>query len=178
MSNPRSIGKSLRFSIFARDNFTCRYCGRQSDIVPLVIDHVIPVCKGGTADPENLITACNDCNAGKAGKLIEQAAPTEADRLRMSQERNEQMAAAKSAKQAASARRKLSQSIVNYWCSCTGRQTVNKGTIQVITGYVNELGAELVFKWIEKASAKAPHCDNAMGRYVSGIRRCHLREMK
>jgi 5-methylcytosine-specific restriction endonuclease McrA len=34
----KNIGKRLRFSIFSRDNFSCRYCGRQSDQVPLVLE--------------------------------------------------------------------------------------------------------------------------------------------
>jgi len=57
----------LRFSIFARDGFRCRYCGRspQEDEVKLVIDHVIPVSKGGTDEPGNLITSCAECNRGK-----------------------------------------------------------------------------------------------------------------
>lgn len=54
-----------RFDILARDNYTCRYCGRQAPSVVLHVDHVIPVVKGGTDDPDNLVTACYDCNEGK-----------------------------------------------------------------------------------------------------------------
>ena len=32
----------------------------------LTVDHVIPVALAGSDDPDNLIAACIDCNAGKA----------------------------------------------------------------------------------------------------------------
>jgi hypothetical protein len=34
--------------------------------VKLHVDHVTPVALGGTDDPSNLVTACADCNSGKA----------------------------------------------------------------------------------------------------------------
>jgi hypothetical protein len=57
----------LRFQILKRDNFTCRYCGQYAPNVILEVDHVIPVCEGGTDDPDNLVTACMACNQGKEG---------------------------------------------------------------------------------------------------------------
>jgi hypothetical protein len=70
-----NISKKLRFEIFKRDQFSCRYCGRtvSSEIV-LEIDHVIPVHAGGTNEPLNLVTACFECNRGK-GKTLLSAAP-------------------------------------------------------------------------------------------------------
>ncbi len=64
----KSVSKGLRFSIFRRDGFTCGYCGRRPPEAVLVIDHVVPVIKGGTNDEENLVTSCFDCNAGKSDK--------------------------------------------------------------------------------------------------------------
>lgn len=61
------ISKRTRFDVFKRDHFTCQYCGKQPPAVVLVIDHITPVCSGGTGDPANLITACETCNQGKAG---------------------------------------------------------------------------------------------------------------
>jgi len=59
MANKRkSIGKKKRFEVFARDEFTCRYCGKQPPEVQLVIDHIKPVIEGGTNETTNLITAC------------------------------------------------------------------------------------------------------------------------
>lgn len=59
-----AVSKRTRFEVLRRDDHTCRYC-RSTDN-PLTIDHVTPVALGGTDDPSNLVTACRDCNAGKA----------------------------------------------------------------------------------------------------------------
>lgn len=61
-----SIPKKTRFEIFKRDSFSCQYCGQSAPEVLLVIDHIVPVSKGGTSDIFNLITACQDCNSGKS----------------------------------------------------------------------------------------------------------------
>ncbi|MBO8142015.1 MAG: HNH endonuclease [Firmicutes bacterium] len=61
------IPKGVRWKVFARDNFTCQYCGRtpKKHGITLEIDHKIPVSKGGTNALENLVTSCSDCNRGK-----------------------------------------------------------------------------------------------------------------
>lgn len=65
------LSKRLRFEIFKRDSFLCRYCGRGvgPDVI-LEVDHVIPVVSGGTNDSINLVTACFDCNRGKSKVLL------------------------------------------------------------------------------------------------------------
>lgn len=65
-----TISKKTRFNIFARDSFSCQYCGRTPPAVILHLDHVIPLAEGGTDDPDNLITACKECNLGKGTKLL------------------------------------------------------------------------------------------------------------
>lgn len=70
-----STGKRLRFEVFKRDGFTCRYCGAQPPEVVLVVDHVVPVAEGGLSTLDNLITACEPCNQGKAAKRVTEAAP-------------------------------------------------------------------------------------------------------
>jgi hypothetical protein len=62
-----AVSVRIRFEIFKRDDFTCRYCGKRSPEVVLEIDHIVPVCEGGIDDPINLAVACWDCNRGKAG---------------------------------------------------------------------------------------------------------------
>jgi hypothetical protein len=61
-----TITRRLRFEILRRDNNTCRYCGASAPDVSLTVDHVIPSALGGKDEPENLVTACVPCNAGKA----------------------------------------------------------------------------------------------------------------
>jgi len=75
MKRARSISTALRFQILQRDRFTCQYCGAKAPTVALQIDHIIPVCRGGSRDPSNLRTACEDCNAGKGTLVVHGDAP-------------------------------------------------------------------------------------------------------
>lgn len=63
------ISAGLRYDVLRRCNFACYYCGTPAalGLKVLHVDHVIPVALGGTNDPWNLVAACWDCNAGKAG---------------------------------------------------------------------------------------------------------------
>ena len=167
------ISKSVRFSVFSRDGFTCRYCGKQSDSVKLEVDHIQPVCQGGTNDIENLITSCFDCNRGKAGKTIAQSAPTENDRLRINQEHQEQLATLEAAKKSARARFEFRQEICEYICSLTGRDSCNKTTLNIMCRFAETYGCCILFEWLDIAHAavRRPNDERQIGMYVCGIRR-------
>lgn len=61
----------LRFAIFRRDLFRCRYCGRSpQDGTVLTLEHFVPISKGGTFDVSNLLTACHECNQGKSDDIL------------------------------------------------------------------------------------------------------------
>ncbi|MGO8674102.1 MAG: HNH endonuclease [Capsulimonadaceae bacterium] len=62
--------KLSRRSIFARDNYTCQYCGVQSR--DLTIDHIMPKRHGGGLHWENLVACCRRCNTRKGDKLLQQ----------------------------------------------------------------------------------------------------------
>jgi hypothetical protein len=62
-----AISPRLRWEILRRDKYTCRYCFRTE--VPLTVDHVHPKVLGGSDDPTNLVTCCNECNSGKTSTL-------------------------------------------------------------------------------------------------------------
>lgn len=65
------VAVGLRFKVFQRDNFRCRYCGVSvEDGAILHADHVIPQSKGGPTTLENLVTACFNCNVGKSDRLL------------------------------------------------------------------------------------------------------------
>jgi len=88
-----SIRKSIRFEIFKRDQFQCQYCGRKPPIVVLEIDHIIPVSKGGDDLQENLITACEECNRGKAARPLDRIPSSLVEQMSQKAERMEQVEA-------------------------------------------------------------------------------------
>jgi 5-methylcytosine-specific restriction endonuclease McrA len=51
--------------VFARDSWTCQYCGTTSH---LTVDHVIPRSRGGPSDWENIVTSCAPCNRRKGNR--------------------------------------------------------------------------------------------------------------
>lgn len=73
MSKRTQITQALRYQVMRRDQFTCQYCGAQSPHATLQIDHVVPAALGGSNDPENLVTACAQCNAGKGKSQADEA---------------------------------------------------------------------------------------------------------
>ena len=66
---PRTV-KFNRRNIYLRDNFTCQYCGCQPPRDKLTIDHVVPRSKGGRSEWENVVLACQSCNAKKGNRLL------------------------------------------------------------------------------------------------------------
>lgn len=70
---PRYINKGLkipipldlRWEVWERDNFTCRFCGTRRY---LATDHIVPESKGGETILNNLQTLCKTCNSRKSNK--------------------------------------------------------------------------------------------------------------
>jgi len=67
----RGLSPKIRFEVFKRDGFRCQYCGAVAPDVLLQADHIRPVADGGDDDITNLITACAECNSGKAARLLD-----------------------------------------------------------------------------------------------------------
>lgn len=63
--------KLSRRTVFARDNYTCQYCGATTK--DLTIDHVVPRRAGGQSTWDNLVACCRRCNIKKSDKLPHQA---------------------------------------------------------------------------------------------------------
>ena len=61
--------KITRRAVFARDNWTCQYCGSRSN---LTVDHVIPRSKGGDSSWTNIVASCAPCNRRKGDALPRQ----------------------------------------------------------------------------------------------------------
>lgn len=60
------VSRSLRARIFARDGYSCVYCGATED---LTIDHLVSRALGGTNQLDNLQTLCRTCNEAKGHHL-------------------------------------------------------------------------------------------------------------
>ncbi len=67
------IWREIRERIFARDDYTCQYCGKRGN--KLECDHIHPVAKGGTHEDSNLATACFSCNRSKRDKTLSEWRP-------------------------------------------------------------------------------------------------------
>ena len=62
--------KITRRAVFARDRWTCQYCGTERS--SLTVDHVIPRSKGGSSSWENIVACCAPCNRRKGDRLPKQ----------------------------------------------------------------------------------------------------------
>ncbi len=62
--------KLSRRSVFARDNYTCQYCGHRGP--DLTVDHVVPRRFGGPTSWDNLVCCCKKCNTRKSDKTLTQ----------------------------------------------------------------------------------------------------------
>ena len=59
--------------VYARDQYTCQYCGAHLSASHLTLDHVIPKSRGGAKTWENIVTACKRCNQRKGNRTPEEA---------------------------------------------------------------------------------------------------------
>jgi len=56
----RQIDQQIAWNVYKRDQYACRYCGR--DNVPLTVDHLILWEEGGPSTEENMVASCKRCN--------------------------------------------------------------------------------------------------------------------
>jgi 5-methylcytosine-specific restriction endonuclease McrA len=75
-----------RRAVFARDDWSCQYCGAAAEN----LDHVVPRSRGGTHTWDNVVASCRRCNARKENRTPVEAgfrllrppfAPTDGFRL-------------------------------------------------------------------------------------------------
>ena len=63
--------------LFARDNYSCQYCGRHRGELRgrqfLTRDHILPLSRGGGNTWGNVVASCSSCNNRKANRLPEEA---------------------------------------------------------------------------------------------------------
>lgn len=173
----KPISKSVRFAVFARDQFKCRYCGTDANSAKLVIDHIIPVKIGGSSEFDNLLTACEPCNQGKSAHVLPMGL-SDTERAKINQEREYLIEIAKLAKRAERAKKKLRQTLVNKWCSEVGRDAMDRRVATMLVNFAEQHGPQDVMDWIEIAVDRlgAYKKDNDLARYVCGIRKRKIEE--
>ena len=66
----RQIDQRISWAVYRRDNYTCRYCGRND--VPLTVDHLILWEAGGPSIEENLVSSCKNCNKARGNTEYEE----------------------------------------------------------------------------------------------------------
>jgi 5-methylcytosine-specific restriction endonuclease McrA len=68
-----------RRGLFARDGYTCAYCGRAAGpggelrMDELTVDHITPLSRGGKSTWLNTVCACRRCNTRKGGRMPHEA---------------------------------------------------------------------------------------------------------
>jgi DNA-directed RNA polymerase subunit RPC12/RpoP len=67
-----------RLRVFERDEYKCRYCGKQLTRFTATLDPLQPVSNGGDNSLDNLTTACLHCNSRRVARPVMDAlAPNE-----------------------------------------------------------------------------------------------------
>lgn len=174
MGKRTGVTASLRWQVFARDKFTCVYCGAQAgqDGVSLAADHVVSVADGGDNSMDNLVTACQRCNGGKGARSL-QDAPADDRKASEAKARAEKLAAlADAAKAARAAQERLEQEAVNIKCEAYGVKSVRmpQGEVTSAVRIMKEFGADKLLEWYGSAARnRVP--DSRSWRYLTGIAR-------
>lgn len=65
----RARASLTRRAVFARDDWSCQYCGKPAENV----DHVVPRSRGGEHVWENVVASCRACNSRKENRLLHEA---------------------------------------------------------------------------------------------------------
>src|SRR5256712_10982339 len=60
--------KFSRANIYARDDYTCQYCGKKFVSEDLTFDHVVPVANGGQKSWDNIVAGRFPRNHKKSGR--------------------------------------------------------------------------------------------------------------
>lgn len=59
--------------LFARDDWTCQYCGILVTPTTATVEHIVPTAQGGLTSWTNCTTSCSHCNHKKGNRTPDQA---------------------------------------------------------------------------------------------------------
>ena len=170
MEKRKPISKRLRFEVLKRDNFTCQYCSSKPPKVPLEVDHIHPISKGGKNEIDNLITACFDCNRGKSDVELTSIPDTlieKTERKRIALEQYKQY------QKFVKAQQKIINDEIMQVELCFNRfylgySFTDRFNISV-KRFISVLGVEQVIENMESACIKVYYDHNQATKYFCGI---------
>jgi hypothetical protein len=164
----KSISKKLRFEVFKRDQFTCQYCGAHPPSAILHVDHIHPVAKGGDNDMDNLVTACESCNQGKAARTLADVPKSLQERAKEVIEREAQIKGYQAAIGAKKRRiEEEAEQVRDVYESFNPGYTLNDKAMVSVRMFVERLGAHAVSDAMEYAHSRARK--NEEFRYFCGV---------
>lgn len=50
----------------------CAYCGKPLEVASCILEHVVPVCRGGATEVKNVVSSCWKCNKRKSYRDAEE----------------------------------------------------------------------------------------------------------
>lgn len=146
------IGKKTRFEIFKRDGFKCQYCGAHPPTVLLHVDHIVPVAAGGENDTDNLVTACQPCNAGKGARALSEVPKSLGDKAAEVAEREAQLRGYFDIMEAK--RERLNDETWRVMDEFyPGKDSVPRDEFQSVTRFIERVGVHAVLEAAEIAMA-------------------------
>lgn len=161
----------MRYEILRRDNFSCTYCGQMAPEVKLHVDHVLPVALGGATEPNNLATACQECNSGK-GSTNPDSPTVEAVEAKNLRWRAAVALAAQESTQRSPEVTKAIEGIIDLW---TGINLLTTQQCNIVEKYVMDgLPAETMIDCAEIALTSTHVKVSAMFPYMIGVARKKL----
>jgi hypothetical protein len=178
MAKRKGLPASLRWQVFARDGFRCRYCGSQAGEPGVVLhaDHVISVAEGGNNALDNLVASCQRCNGGKGARSLV-AVPGSRDAVAFAEARTVTLQEqAEAIAENNRAQKALRQEIVNLICEAYEQDSIqtNKGDIERFMRLSLQHGSDLLADWVRQAALRGVEVKQCI-RYVYGIIR-NIRE--
>lgn len=174
MSKRKTISASTRWSVFARDGFSCRYCGANAgeEGVDLVVDHVLSVADGGDDRIDNLATACRRCNGGKGARSLKSAPTAQEVVDRISKQTSTLKKQLLAMRKLSKAKQEVEQEIVNMKCEAYEVETIRLSHKETLfaSNLIQEFGVDKLREWYELAACRFVYSDDAI-QYVCGIAR-------
>ena len=166
----KAISKRIRFEIFKRDSFECQYCGAHPPGVLLHVDHITPIAVGGANDIDNLVTACQPCNAGKGAQTLSSAPQSLSERAAIVAEREAQLAGYQAVMEAR--RGRIEDEVWRVAAVLDERATsdgMRRDWLRSVKGFVERIGVFEVLDAADAARAKCGIPGDRMFRYFCGV---------